>query len=450
MPTENIVIDRRGRRFTLSQLLGKGGQGTVYAVKENQRVAVKILKARHGYEVRLREQIEFVRTLDLSGIPIARPLETLREGKECPIGYTMELATGMNAFAQIAECPKGETHPVEWYKKTGGLRRRLVLLAKLAEAVHRMHSKGLIYADLSPRNVLVSKSPEHNELLLIDADNLRYASSPANTIGTPKYMAPELARREGFNNTLTDAWSFAVLAYQTLRQVHPLLGDWVVSGLADLEDQALCGHLPWVDHPTDDRNRSSDGLPSAEVIEPKLAVLFQKTFVDSLMDPLQRPGLGAWITKLEHAIGITLRCPDCGSTYYGTSKQCPWCRYKRPEVVKAVIGVAPIVEPHISRTVGQYLIAAGQRLALCDKEIAGEDDVEREPKLEFFFDGAGALVINGLLGRRFRLIDSHMDHLVADARIPVINLKKGNPVRLVLHDGSYYQRIVTFTHYYGT
>lgn len=72
------VVDARGTRHRLEQRLGWGGQGAVYAVAGG-RLAVKILfdRSAAGRE-RLRRQLLAVRRLDLSALPVARPLEMLQ------------------------------------------------------------------------------------------------------------------------------------------------------------------------------------------------------------------------------------------------------------------------------------------------------------------------------------------------------------------------------------
>lgn len=45
----------------------------------------------------------------------------------------------------------------EGFLRTGGLHRRLRLLAKLARTLAKLHGRGLAYGDLSPANIFVSK-----------------------------------------------------------------------------------------------------------------------------------------------------------------------------------------------------------------------------------------------------------------------------------------------------
>ncbi|MFE3204740.1 hypothetical protein [Embleya sp. NPDC059237] len=54
--------------------------------------------------------------------------------------------------------------------------RRLRLLARLADALGRLHARAIVYQDLSPSNVPVSADPRQEEIRLIDVDNLGTAN----------------------------------------------------------------------------------------------------------------------------------------------------------------------------------------------------------------------------------------------------------------------------------
>ena len=73
-----VVTDLEGRRYTLAKLIGQGGQGQVYEVKEG-RLAVKLLRSTNPAErERIRRCIQAVKRLDLEGLPIASPIAVLR------------------------------------------------------------------------------------------------------------------------------------------------------------------------------------------------------------------------------------------------------------------------------------------------------------------------------------------------------------------------------------
>jgi serine/threonine protein kinase len=317
------VVDDDGKVYNLTEELGEGGQGKVFAT-ENGKLAVKLVGGCLQADIRLAERIRNVRRLPLDGIPISRPLAVLRE----PTGYVMEWLTGMTALGEL-QPKRDDPEPLQSYAKSGGLRRRLRLLAKVADALAALHGQGLVFADPSPNNIFVSEDPEHEVVRLIDPDNLAFEGTVGGAIYTPFYGAPELVRGEAAVDTLTDAHAFATLAFETLTLVHPLIGE-AADASPEAEEQALAGGLPWVDHPEDVSNRTPHGLPRDLILSTKLGELFERTFGTGLTSPLERPGMATWAKRLHGASNMTLVCASCEWSYYVGESACPLCQEPRP------------------------------------------------------------------------------------------------------------------------
>ena len=172
---------------------------------------------------------------------------------------------------------------------------------------------------------------------LIDPDNLHIEGTTGPTVYTPGYGAPEVLQRRSRPTTLSDAWSFAVLAFQTLCQAHPMLGELVEAGDwegdIDLEEQAMEGRLPWIHDSEDDSNYGEAGIfPRELVMSSALRALAQRTFGPSRLNTPSRPGVAEWGDVLQQAADLTLTCPDCQSTFYINAQTCPWCDSEaRPE-----------------------------------------------------------------------------------------------------------------------
>jgi DNA-binding helix-hairpin-helix protein with protein kinase domain len=335
---KKYITDEHGTVYELDRKLGEGGQGKVYSVK-NGRYAIKVLQqANQSQREELRRQIKLVRQLDLTGLNIARPIALLKEPR---LGYVMELLTGMEPLSNLIPTPlqfKEIDNLVEWYLQGGGLGRRLRLLAKCAEIFSKLHAKGLVYGDPSPNNIFISSSNNSDEVWLIDSDNLRSEDAAiASRLRTTPYAAPEIELGISGTNTLTDAHAFAVIAFKTLSFVHPLMGDLVENGDPRMIDQSVQGKLPWIDAPDDDRNRSSYGFPRDMVLSPRLQRLCAKTFCEGLTNSRARPSVNQWVETLHSAADYILHCQHCESTFYATSKQCPWCGAPRSAFVQLAI-----------------------------------------------------------------------------------------------------------------
>jgi DNA-binding helix-hairpin-helix protein with protein kinase domain len=434
------VVDEQGRRYDLGAEIGAGGQGAVHRVL-GRPLAVKLRRTSGVERGAVEERVRAVRRLDLSGVRIARPVALLRPPR---LGYVMELMEDMQPLSVLIPgdgCPATR----DGYLGGGGLRRRLMLLARCADALTRLHGKGLVYGDLSASNVLVSTSPDHDEVQLIDPDNLRYWSEPLH-VYTRGYGAPELASGRSGVTTLTDAHAFAVAAFLVLRGVHPFTGDAVVEGESEMENRAFAGELPWIDDPADDSNATTRGLPGDVVLSPLLLDLVQRTFGAGRTAPELRPGVAEWAERLHAAADATVECVGCGSTFFLTLEACPWCDARVPSFVLARFH---LLDPEGDRErmpprVGVRAVCrdAPVRLEGRDVGIWGVADAD-EPRLELFWNGS-VLLVKALDGRRYRAVSGGRPLEVGESEV-AIEVRRGAAAgRIHLGPADRVHRVLSF------
>ena len=314
-----IVQDTKGASYQLVDEVSRGGQGIVYRTNHPQ-VLVKGLKNKdeHGREIkdvqaiqRWREHIEWLIRQDLGALKIARPLILLAPPRN---GYVMELMDGLvslesvlNSFLEAGE------ESAQDYLKQGGLRRRLRILGQLARTLNQLHARGMLYGDLSPANIFVSDDPAHTETWLIDCDNISLEAYSGLTLHTVDYGAPEVVRGEKLLSSLTDCWSFAIIAYQLLTHNHPFKGDMINDGEPEDEEAALRGEHPWINDNDDFDNECSGNLPIHLVENSRLSELFHRCFEDGLKNPVARPTMAEWLEALTECDERLVHCASCGA-----------------------------------------------------------------------------------------------------------------------------------------
>jgi hypothetical protein len=378
------------------------GEGTVYKVRLSD-YAVKLMEDDRGPHAdpgeSLAARLQRVRRLPLENLPIFMPVTTLAVPH---VGYKMRFRDGLVPIADLCEPPEGELEP--WYLKGGGLRRRLRLLARCAGILATLHGRGLVYGDVAPGKVLVSGVAHKDEVWLIDPDSITRESSASQRPGATRlYRAPEIVRKESGATQFSDAYSFAILAYETLRADHPLIGD-ATTDLAR-QDDAERGLLPWTGHTTDERNGSRYGIPPETVLTCRLTQLFGQVFENGLREPFRRPRTLAWLAALGAAADITVNCPNraCRHTYYASAAQCPFCETPPPDTnlvgihdqIPARFGVRDD-EPVVSEPVEWIVLQDGEPFVATTRHSRLVVSADEKQVLRLRWRGDGSLELSNI------------------------------------------------------
>lgn len=364
----DIFIDEYGFDHARSEVLGQGGQGVVFRT-DDPDLAIKLVTDAYGEPLtdpvqiqRYQRRFQWVRLLPLpDGVNISMPIALLKN----KAGYVMPLLGEMEPFEYfwpytaalqgisddaiphwMAAMQPADAKKLVHYQRTGGLRRRLNALLQSASLLARLHGYGLVYGDISPGNMFISRgaAAAGDAVWLIDADNLRFdRPSCGSAIYTPRYGAPELVNQRDGGRPASDCHAFAVVAFYLLSTVHPFMGrqalgedrDWsdTDDDARTSEDRALAGELPWVGDEEDDSNATDSGLPTVLVLTPALQTLFNDTFSAGRLAPWRRPAIWHWPQALAAAADITLECAGCSMNYYPETpytKTCPYCQAPLP------------------------------------------------------------------------------------------------------------------------
>jgi serine/threonine protein kinase len=191
---------------------------------------------------------------------------------------------------------------------------------QLADGFLRLHSQGLCYRDISFANVFFD--PVVGDVRICDNDNVDVSGTESGgVLGTQRFMAPEVVRRESVPSDQTDRYSLAVLLFYMLMGGHPLDGEREAS-IRCLDVPALeklYGFQPlYIFDPNDHSNRPRPGVHDNPIAfhplyPPQIRDLFLRSFTEGLHYPAKRVRESEWRKAFARAVDSILPCGACRS-----------------------------------------------------------------------------------------------------------------------------------------
>src|SRR5580658_9668878 len=208
-----------GSRYVLHDVLGRGAMGQVFrgSVRgSGAAVAVKVLKPElvSDTEVvaRFFQERSILTSIDHPNV--AKVLDLVVEGDT--LGIVMELVEGQDLRRYLRA--RGTLPPAE----------AVYLAGQLLQGLAAVHAAGIVHRDVKPENVLVGTARGQMTLKLTDfgVSRLSYGASltkMTSLIGTPEYMAPELAEHDTATPA-ADLYSAGIVLYEMLAGRTPFAG----------------------------------------------------------------------------------------------------------------------------------------------------------------------------------------------------------------------------------
>jgi hypothetical protein len=183
--------------LALQETLGQGGMGVVKGARQcalGRAVAVKMLRPDASGEDKAHALLREALVMGQLEHPNVVPVYTLGQVRSRQPALVMKRVEGVSWQALIHD-----PHHPHWRALDTGedrLSAHLSVMIQVCRALEFSHSRGIIHRDVKPENVMVGS---YGEVYLLDwgiALHLdeRARATRAALLGTPAYMAPEMAR----------------------------------------------------------------------------------------------------------------------------------------------------------------------------------------------------------------------------------------------------------------
>jgi serine/threonine-protein kinase len=205
-----------GHRYALQRVLGRGGNGVVFAASDlvtGDVVAIKVLLhmnvGRRRWLKRLGREVRLARAIHHPNV--CRVFELGQAGGHAFV--IAELATG----GTLRDLLRDDARTLTWAE-------RLTLARAACAGLSAIHAVGIIHRDVTPQNMLIMGDGR----LAITDFGLAIGEKDTTTVhgGTPSYLPPEVALG-GKSDLRSDVWQLGVILHEILFGGRP---QWVERG----------------------------------------------------------------------------------------------------------------------------------------------------------------------------------------------------------------------------
>jgi len=205
--------------YTIERLIARGGMSSIYLAQDKQQrtVAIKVIDGLNAeYVARFQLELAALKAMEHKHI-----LPIIDDGEyDHWHYYVMPYFDKGNLREYLAKGPLSQ-------EEAGNI------LEQVASALQFAHEHGIIHRDIKASNILLASEKHGLHMYLADfglAEDINGPGGITKTgflIGTPEYMAPELAEEPA--TTSSDIYALGILLYQLLTGKVPFKGSTPVS-----------------------------------------------------------------------------------------------------------------------------------------------------------------------------------------------------------------------------
>jgi len=338
-----LTLIRARTSVRLGQELGRGGEGTVFAVEGHKDQVAKIYSTPPDHK-KAQKLIVMAEAASPSLLKMAAwPIDLLSDSKGAVRGFIMpRLIARRDIHELYSPKSRSETFPEADFQFL------VHVGANIARAFAAVHEQGHVVGDVNHGNLLVGPD---GTVIFIDCDSFQIGNGAhvfTCDVGVPLFTAPELHGRmfRGLVRTANhDRFGLAILLFHLLYLGrHPFAGRY--AGPGDMPIEKAVAEYRFAYGPDRDANgmERPPGTIPLETMGATIAQIFIRAFGRSGSNGM-RPDAKIWIEALERLKSDLRVCSQASWHHYPRGlTACPWCG------VEAQTGV---------RLFGQRIVDAG-------------------------------------------------------------------------------------------
>lgn len=254
-PVRSDAFTKQGARYEVLGLLGRGGMGEVWRVRDrdlNRVLAMKIIR----WEIANKERailrfIEEAQTCAQLQHPGVVPVFEIGKLPDRRFYFTMQEIQGLSMHAVIDELHSLSNEQKHWETTASNwnFQRLMRSFARTCETIAYAHQRGVLHRDLKPSNVMLGNdgqvlvvdwgiakvlgrvehettdshdmTPDLTPVVTRRAASGDMLTRPGAVTGTPNYMPPEQLEDPSSIDTRADVYALGAVLYKLLTGIAP-------------------------------------------------------------------------------------------------------------------------------------------------------------------------------------------------------------------------------------
>jgi DNA-binding helix-hairpin-helix protein with protein kinase domain len=327
-PNPLPLVDASGRALRLGAELGRGGEGSVYAVAERDDVVAKLYhrppSADKSAKIVAMAKLGNERLLKLAAWPTS-PIHAGARGGAV-MGFLMPKIAGHKpAFNLYSPKLRLQEFP------TAGWSFLIHAAANAARAFAVIHESGHVIGDVNHGNLVVASDAT---VKLIDCDSFQVTAGKQRwfcEVGVSTHQPPEfqsLTSYKGIARTPNhDNFGLAVIVFQLLFMArHPFSGLYLGTGDMPIERAIKEYRFAYGANALALQMKPPPGSLGLNGVTKNLAQLFERAFAPAGSRDGARPKPEEWIAALGELARSLKKCgANPGHEYLAALGKCPWC-----------------------------------------------------------------------------------------------------------------------------